>query len=148
MQKSDGGGSANSSDVLVATQREAPERIVEQSVNVVVPPIMEGISAVEQTTPHEHVQEREVEQSVNVVVSPIKEGISAVEQITPHRYSSLTRTRWTSLLGCSDRCLLSQEIPHVHYIERISDLKIVLSRQVGTIREVRKTVKAPAHPVS
>ena len=69
------------------------QRIVEQSEYVVVPPIMEGISAVEpeawwclceQIAPHGHVQERIVkqsvyEQSVYVVVPPIMEGISAVE---------------------------------------------------------------------
>ena len=38
---------------------------------------MEGLSADEQTTPHEHVQERIVEQSVYVVVPPIMEGITA-----------------------------------------------------------------------
>ena len=52
--------------VRSTTQRQAQERIVEQSVNVVVPRIMEGISAVEQITPYEHVQERIVEQSVYV----------------------------------------------------------------------------------
>ena len=41
---------------------------------------------------------------------------------------------------CSDRWLLSQEIPHVYYIERISVLTSVLSRQVRTIWAVRKTV--------
>ena len=66
--------------------RQAPERFVEQSVYVVVPPIMEGISSVEQITPHEQVQERIVEQSVNVVVRPIMEGISSGELITPHEH--------------------------------------------------------------
>ena len=173
-QERDGGGSANSSDVLVATQRQAPERIVEQSVNVVVPPIMEGISAVEQITPHEHVQERIVEQSVYVahrmvdflhseltgqvigqmVIVTSRQirrifSCGTTQRYQPsrrlgillrfRRYSSLTRTLWTSLLWCSDRCLLSQEIPRVHDIERIVDLTIVLSRQVRTIRAVQKT---------
>ena len=42
-------------------------------VNVVVPPIMEGLSAVVRIAPHEHVQERIVEQRENVVVPPIME---------------------------------------------------------------------------
>ena len=50
-----------------------------QSVTLVVLPNVEGISAVEPITPHEHVQERIVERSENVVVPPIMEGISAGE---------------------------------------------------------------------
>ena len=68
----------------IAPHEHVQERFVEQSVYVVVPPIMEGISAVGQITPNEHVQERIVEQSVYVCRASDYGGISAVEQITPH----------------------------------------------------------------
>ena len=57
-------------------------------VDIVVGPIMEGVSAVVQITPHEHVHGRIVEQSVYVVVGPIVEGVSAVVQMAPHAQGS------------------------------------------------------------
>ena len=157
-------------DVTIGVARQAPERVVERCVNVAVPPIMEGISAVEQITTHEHVQERLVEQSVYVAhrveefcaqradrtgdrsyghrhISTCSSSLSCgtTRRYQPSGrfgillrcrwYGSLTRMLWTFLLG-----VLSEEIPHVHCIERISVLTSVLSRQVRTIWAVRKTV--------
>ena len=45
-------------DVTFGVAHPALERIVERCMNAAVPPIMEGISDVEQITTHEHVQER------------------------------------------------------------------------------------------
>ena len=54
----------------------ARERIVEQSVNVIVPPIMVGISESEPITPRVHFKQ-------SVIIVPLTiEGISAAEQIT------------------------------------------------------------------
>ena len=52
-------------------------------------------------------------------------------------------------MGCSDRCLLSQEDPTcpLHRKDQRSDIRVVPPK-VRTIWAVRKTVKSPAHSVS
>ena len=69
--------------VKITPHEHVQERIVEQSVNVIVPPIVEGISADVQITP---TLTGFGDQSVIVAVPPIVEGIPAFDQVTPREH--------------------------------------------------------------